>query len=58
MFPGDLKEKIEFVKDYPSTLNINDLVSAYLDRLSSSCKRRVTTNNQNMQKSQHQQLYL
>jgi hypothetical protein len=58
MFPGDLKEKIEFVKDYPSTLNINDLVSAYLDRLSSSCKRRVTSsaNTQNMQKSQ--QLYL
>lgn len=57
MFPGDLKEKVEFVKDYPSTLNINDLVSAYLDRLSSSCKRRVSTSNShNMQKSQ--QLYL
>jgi len=57
MFPGDLKEKVEFVKDYPSTLNINDLVSAFLDRLSSSCKRRVSTStNNNMQKSN--QLYL
>ena len=56
MFPGDLKEKVEFVKDYPSTLNINDLVSAYLDRLSSSCKRRASNQTQNMQKSN--QLYL
>jgi len=50
MFPGDLKEKVEFVKDYPSVQNINDLVSAYLDRLSSSCKRRISGGGANIQK--------
>lgn len=42
MFPNDLKEKIEFVKEYPTAQNINDLVSIYLDRLSNSCKRRIS----------------
>ena len=42
MFPGEIKEKIAFVNECPATLNINDLVSAYLDRLSASCTRRAS----------------
>lgn len=45
MFPGEIKEKIAFVNDCPATVNINDLVSAYLDRLSATCTRRTSASN-------------
>jgi len=43
MFPGEIKEKVEFIKKFASNnLDINDIVSAYLARMGHSNKRRAT----------------
>ena len=47
MFPGDIKEKIEFIRGFPINKNINDIVSSYLEKISSGNKnkKRLTWSN-------------
>ena len=45
MFPGDIKEKVEFVKRFEANLEINDLVSAYLMKISNTNKKRQAWSN-------------
>jgi hypothetical protein len=43
MFPGEIKEKIEFIKKFANNLDINDIVTAYLARMGHhNSKRRAT----------------
>jgi len=42
MFPGDIQEKVNFIKKLASSLDINEIVSAYLSKIGNSSKRRST----------------
>lgn len=45
MFPGDIKEKIDFIKEFPINKNINDIVSSYLTKIGRGNKKRLTWSN-------------
>ncbi len=40
MFPGEVKDKVEFVRNYEDCSEINELVSAYLTKIGGKKKGR------------------
>lgn len=42
MFPGDIKEKVEFIRN-TTNFDINDIVSSYLAKMSHSSRKRHST---------------
>jgi len=42
MFPGEIQEKVNFIRKFTSSLDINEIVSAYLSKMGNNNKRRST----------------
>lgn len=40
MFPGDIKEKVDFIRNFTTNFDINDIVSSYLAKISHASRKR------------------